>query len=112
MLASRPETRPSEVSRRLVARGLHNLSIKLRPMIGRAVGDRPYDFIEAIVGHTAVAHFAGYRGLVLTIDEFEVEHRFANYWVRVRTTFLTSSRTTCAARSTNLTCPSRSISLP
>jgi hypothetical protein len=83
VLASRPETRPSEVARQLIDRGLHKLSVKLRPMIGRLVADRPFDFIEAIVGHTAVAQLAGYRGLVVTIDEFEVEHSYERYWERI-----------------------------
>lgn len=44
-----------------------------KAMIGRRVEDRPYDFIEVLSGHATVAKLAGFEGLVLTIDEFEVE---------------------------------------
>jgi len=49
-------------------------AIHLRKMIGRKVDDRPYDFIESLVGHAMIAKLCGYRGLVITIDEFEVEY--------------------------------------
>ncbi len=46
----------------------------VRSLIGKRVADRPKDFIAALVGHTLVAEQAGYSGLVITIDEFEVEY--------------------------------------
>lgn len=45
----------------------------LKPMIGTTVEHRPYDFVETLAGHATVAQLAGYRGIVLTIDEFEVD---------------------------------------
>ena len=45
----------------------------VRPMIGRGVAARPNDFIESLFGHGHICHAAGYKGLVVTIDEFEIE---------------------------------------
>jgi hypothetical protein len=45
----------------------------LKAMIGTTVAHRPYDFVETLAGHATVAQLAGYRGIVLTIDEFEVD---------------------------------------
>jgi len=42
-------------------------------MIGNTVVDRPYDLVESLAGNAIVAQLAGLRGLVVTIDEFEVE---------------------------------------
>lgn len=36
--------------------------------------DRPKDFIESLAGHALIAKLAGYKGMIITIDEFEVEH--------------------------------------
>jgi hypothetical protein len=47
--------------------------LTLRPMIGRLVAERPYDFVEALGGVASLARLAGFKGLVVTIDEFEVE---------------------------------------
>ena len=44
-----------------------------KPMIGKRLADQPYDFVEVLAGHAVVAKLAGYKGLILTIDEFEVE---------------------------------------
>jgi hypothetical protein len=49
-------------------------ALRLRRMISTRVAERPKDFVQSLVGHAMVAHLAGYRGLVVTIDEFEVEH--------------------------------------
>ena len=43
------------------------------PLIGRGVVNRPYDFLEALAGFTAVGIQAGYKGLLVTFDEFEVQ---------------------------------------
>ena len=48
-------------------------TLKLRPLIGRRVDERPYDFVEALLGFAQVAALAGFKGVVVTIDEFEVE---------------------------------------
>lgn len=46
----------------------------VRPMIGREIINRPYDFLEDIFGHAKLIRLAGYNGLVVTIDEFEIEY--------------------------------------
>lgn len=53
------------------------------PMIGHRVLERPYDFVEALFGNGLVCHLAGYKGLVVTVDEFEIEHLGKNRWNRV-----------------------------
>ena len=52
---------------------VHALDVRLRPLIGRELINRPTDFIQAIAGLSAVAKLAGYKGIILTIDEFEIE---------------------------------------
>lgn len=46
----------------------------VRRMIGRTVDERPYDFVESLFGHSKVCTLAGYKGLVITIDEFEIQN--------------------------------------
>lgn len=71
LISSRPDVTAQQV---MSAISSPSGDFQLRRMIGRAVADRPYDFLESLVGHAAVATAAGLRGLVVTIDEFEVEH--------------------------------------
>jgi hypothetical protein len=47
--------------------------VEIRPMLGMSWEERPADFICALAGHSQLALLAGYKGLVITIDEFEVE---------------------------------------
>jgi len=53
---------------------INPFDVKVRRMIGLRVEDRPCDFIESLAGHAIIARLAGYQGLVVTIDEFEIEH--------------------------------------
>ena len=48
--------------------------IKLERMISRKLDCKPMDFIESIAGHAIIAKLAGYKGLIITIDEFEIEY--------------------------------------
>jgi len=45
-----------------------------RTLVSRTVVDRPTDFLKALMGTAALARAAGLAGLVVTIDELEVEH--------------------------------------
>lgn len=47
--------------------------LTLRPVIGRTLKERAGDFVESLVGHAIIAKLAGFTGLVITVDEFEVE---------------------------------------
>jgi hypothetical protein len=51
----------------------------IRPMrmVSRQVDERPDDFVDCLLGYTVLAKVAGLAGLVITIDEFEVEHQFS-----------------------------------
>jgi len=48
-------------------------NLKLKPLISRRVDDRYLDFIEALAGIAVLVAAAGYKGLIVTIDEYEVE---------------------------------------
>ena len=56
---------------------------KVRRPISRMVRERPHDFMESLVGVAIVCKLAGFKGLVITIDEFEVQ-RLTSKWDRVR----------------------------
>lgn len=43
-------------------------------IIGRKIEERPDDFVNCLLGYAVVCRLAGYKGLVITIDEFEVEY--------------------------------------
>lgn len=44
----------------------------VHPPIGRTTVRKPYDFLENLIAYSMLAEKAGYRGLVITIDEFEI----------------------------------------
>ena len=96
VMSSSKEFKASEVGR-LISRdpSIYALSVNVRPMIGHLVANRPTDFLAALLGYAKLASLAGYKGLVITVDEFEVEHnnlqnfyrveaildRFEDYWL-------------------------------
>jgi hypothetical protein len=61
-------------------------------MISMRVQERPDDFVRCILGHALVASLAGFRGLVVTIDEFEVEHTFPTRFGRVEALLIAIAR--------------------
>jgi hypothetical protein len=52
---------------------IHPYDIKFHSLIGHKMENRPYDLVEALIGTTLIARLAGFKGLVVTIDECEVE---------------------------------------
>lgn len=75
LLSSSDDLTANEVNRLIWAEPTVSTSdLLFKPIIGKFVEDRPYDFVESLVGMTAVGEQAGFAGLVITIDEFEVEH--------------------------------------
>jgi hypothetical protein len=74
LLASSPEFTAADVARQIGARSKpRDGAAHLRRMLGNSVAERPCDLVAALAGHATVARLAGLRGLVVTIDEFEVE---------------------------------------
>lgn len=74
LLESSDEFTANEVMRSLKRDGrLTFTDTRVYRMIGKSVGDRPYDFVESLAGVALAARLAGYEGLAVTIDEFEVE---------------------------------------
>ena len=52
---------------------IYSFDIKFQSLIGQRLKNRPYDFVEALIGTTLIARLAGFKGLVVTVDECEVE---------------------------------------
>jgi len=48
--------------------------VNLVPVMSRKLFDRPGCLVESLVGTALLAVVAGYKGLVVTVDEFEVEY--------------------------------------
>ena len=61
---------------RLFGRRWNNTDIPMVPkvIIGRKVDERADDFVNCLLGYAVVCRLAGFNGLVVTIDEFEVEY--------------------------------------
>jgi hypothetical protein len=49
------------------------LFIEPKRLISLRTDERANDFVECLVGYSVLARLAGFQGLVVTIDEFEVE---------------------------------------
>lgn len=74
ILSSSKEFTASDVQKLLRRSGGLSVSDSaIDSLVGSKLCDRPYDFLESLIGHTCIAQMAGYSGLVVTIDEFEVE---------------------------------------
>ncbi|WP_373059901.1 BREX system ATP-binding domain-containing protein [Gemmatimonas sp.] len=59
--------------------GYAEFVIEPKRLIGLRTDDRPDDFVECLVGYSVLARLAGFEGLVVTIDEFEVEAASLSY---------------------------------
>jgi hypothetical protein len=71
VLSSSSQFTMTDVRRRL-GRDVHSSLLKLRPMI-RTRTTHPFDLAMTLVGMAQLARLAGFAGLIITIDEFEVE---------------------------------------
>ncbi len=76
IISSHDEITASELQRQINQQHQinHGDCVSVKKMIGRSVEDRPYDFVESLFGHAIISNLAGFKGLVVTIDEFEVEY--------------------------------------
>lgn len=52
---------------------INRSDIRVYPLIGRNVQNRPDEFIEALVATALIGKLAGFQGLIVTVDECEVE---------------------------------------
>jgi len=84
LLSCSPEHTAAQVKQTVAADSGASSEVNFKRVIGRRVADRPWDFVESLVGHAIIAQRAGYRGLVITIDEFEVEISNATSTARER----------------------------
>jgi hypothetical protein len=55
--------------------GVDRFRIDPKRLVGTAVHERPTDFADCLLGCARLATRAGFKGLVVTLDEFEVEYR-------------------------------------
>ena len=71
------------IDRRLAELGWDS-GYRPRTMIAYRLAERPDSFSQSLMGIGTLARAAGYEGLVVTIDEFEVESNLSNdKWQRV-----------------------------
>lgn len=74
LLSCSEEHTAVEVKQMILAEQIvSTIDVDLKPTIGRDLATRSADFIHSLVGHATLARLAGYHGLIITIDEFEVE---------------------------------------
>lgn len=74
LLSSSTEFTATDVERQIGVRAKKRVGeTHLRRMLGNSVADRAHDLVATLAGHATIAQLAGFRGLVVTIDEFEVE---------------------------------------
>lgn len=74
VLSSSNELTVSEVARLLGGKKYtQEGALALERLVSHKVAERARTFVEVLLGYAAVARLAGYRGLIVTVDEFEVE---------------------------------------
>ncbi len=57
--------------------------IRIEPMVSKTVSKRGFDLVESLAGHAVLAKLAGFKGLIITIDEFEIEYYDKKNHIRV-----------------------------
>jgi hypothetical protein len=67
----------------LVGGWTQDAPFSLKRLVGLPVSDRPRDFVDCLFGYASLFQLAGFKGLVITIDEFEVEHLWAAQFERI-----------------------------
>ncbi|MGQ4807430.1 hypothetical protein NKDENANG_00778 [Candidatus Entotheonellaceae bacterium PAL068K] len=93
VLSCSPDIRVSDLSSAISREPMIRASdVVIRPMIGHAVVSRPDDLVQSLCGHAVIAQLAGHKGLVITIDEFEVEHFDRRRFERTRDGILALTR--------------------
>jgi hypothetical protein len=78
-LSSNPQLPAGQVKTLLRAEtGIPAERWTLMPVIGRGVLHRSADFVRALTALALAGQMAGFAGLVITVDEFEVEYHLTN----------------------------------
>ncbi len=86
VISSGNEYTPAQVRGMIKENNIDKKDIIIEKMIGSKVSDRPYDFVQALAGHAALSRLAGYRGLIITMDEFEIEYLYKRKLVKIEET--------------------------
>lgn len=74
-LAANPHQSASQAKQHIrTESNLPTSQLNLRPVIGRTLAQRAPDFVQALTALALAGQMAGYAGLVITVDEFEVEY--------------------------------------
>lgn len=74
LLTCNMEVTVTDIKQKLAERlSIPNMQINLSRIIGTTVEERPADFIVALISATLIAKRAGYKGILVTFDEWEVQ---------------------------------------
>lgn len=73
-LSGSPQYTAIQLKREIRRQSRYQMSGQLFTAIGQRLDDRPTDFIDNLVANTLVVTHAGYKGLIVTFDEFETEY--------------------------------------
>lgn len=65
---------------------ISKILIKLENIISKSVDERPKNLVEALAAHATLARWAGYKGLIITVDEFEIERNDNKNLIKVNNT--------------------------
>ncbi len=74
IISSSTEYTTSQALKMIKAHNVNKSLITIERMIGQKIENRASNFIESLAGHAALIKLAGYKGLIVTLDEFEIEY--------------------------------------
>jgi len=66
------------------------MEVELHPPLGRSTTTKSSEFMETLIAYSMLAEKAGYRGLVITVDEFEITRHQTQLDVRKCVDLLTA----------------------
>lgn len=86
VLTASGEMTATDIKREIVSitKDRNDQYLPIVPLIGARVDERGIDFVGALVGASLLTKMAGYKGLIITVDEYEVENRFLTTKARDR----------------------------
>lgn len=76
-ISGSPQYTATQLMGEIRSQSRYPMPCQLYAVIGRDLESRPKDFIDSLVSNTLIAVHAGYKGLVVTVDEFEVEYNLS-----------------------------------
>lgn len=80
-ISGSPQYTATQLMGEIRSQSRYHIPCQLYAVIGRDLESRPKDFIDSLVSNTLIAVHAGYKGLVVTVDEFEVEYNLSSQYL-------------------------------